>query len=108
VTFARLHALARRQRRRAALLVVMLSLAGAVVVAHGALGDGHMGDGTMMCLAMMAAGGLALLVLTRDRAELQRALRTRVAPACAPSSVAAPRPAPRRRGGPALLQVFLW
>lgn len=107
MTFARLHALARRRRRRLALAVVMLSLAGAVVVAHGALGQGHMGDGTTMCMAVLAVGGAMLLGLTRARVALLRAPLMRPLPPRAPSVVALPIPAPLSRAGPAVLQVFL-
>lgn len=107
VTFDRLHALARRQRRRLGLLAVMLCLAGTVVVAHGALGEGHMGDGTLMCLAVMSATGASLLALTRANAALLRAPVLRLQPVLVPASIAPLPPTPRSRAGPAVLQVFL-
>jgi hypothetical protein len=108
VTFTRLHALARRQRRRAALLAVMLFLGGAVVVAHSAAGEGHMGDGMAMCLAVITAGAAAIVGLTRAAAELLRAPSAVLLPVpvmpCVPRRG---RPLPRSRAGPAVLQVFL-
>jgi hypothetical protein len=87
----------------------MLFLGGAVVVAHGALGEGHMGDGATMCLAVMAAGGVALLGLTRARAALLRAPLHRLTPALGSVPVVSPSPVhPSPRAGPALLQVCLW
>jgi hypothetical protein len=107
VTLARLHALARRRRRRLAVLAVMLSLAGAVVVAHSVLGEGHMGDGTATCLAVMTVGGVALLGLTRAPAAVLRAPLSSPLPLVAPAVVALPAPVPRSRAGPAVLQVFV-
>ena len=85
----------------------MLSVGGAVVVAHSALGE-RIGDDPAMCLAVIAAGGAALLALTAVRAALLRAPLSRLV-GVAPRLVAlpAPSPAPRSRAGPAVLQVFL-
>jgi hypothetical protein len=107
VTFTRLHALARRQRRRVALLAVMLLLGGAVVFAHSAVGEGHMGDGTMMCLAVMTVGAAALIGLTRAAAQQLRARLVALAPVAPVLGLAPSQVLPRTRAGPAFLQVFL-
>lgn len=67
----RLEACLGRQRRRFAVLVVIVALAGAVAVAHsGPMGD-HVNSGVGVCLAVVALGGAALIV-RRSCAENRR------------------------------------
>ena len=106
--FIALNSALRRQRRRYTMLAVMLSLAGAVVVAHSALGHDHMGDtgAIVMCLAIaetaVVAVGAALTLSTL--------MRPRLWPLAAPLAPELPfLPSPvdtRSRAGPPLLQVF--
>ena len=61
--FIALNSALRRQRRRLAVLAVMLGLAGAVVVAHSAMGHDHMGDiggAVVMCLAVAETAVVAV------------------------------------------------
>lgn len=107
--FIELNSLMRRQRRHLAVVVAMIGLAGAVVVAHSAMGHDHVGDvgGTVvMCLAVAETAvvvvgiALALGVFMRRALWLlapQRAPRSRFPRA----SVGVP-----ARAGPPLLQVF--
>lgn len=107
MSVAHVPAVARRRRRRLALLAVVLALAGAVVVAHGALAGDHMGHGAAMCVAVMTAGGLAILRLGRAVAvPVGRRLESSVG-AARLVVVAGPRPPARCRAGPPALQVFL-
>ena len=106
--FIALNSALRRQRRRYTMLAVMLGLAGAVVVAHSALGHDHMGDtgdAIAMCLAVAetaVAVGAALALSTLMRRPLW--------PLAAPLAPELPfLPSPvgtRSRAGPPLLQVF--
>jgi hypothetical protein len=107
VTFTRLHGLARRQRQRAVLLAVVLCLAGAVMVAHGALAADHMGHGAAMCLAVMTASGLAVLRLAHATSFPVGRRLGASAGAARVLAVLGPRPAVRCRAGPSTLQVFL-
>ena len=74
--FIALNSALRRQRRRYTMLAVMLGLAGAVVVAHSAVGHDHMGDtgAIVMCLAVaetaVVAVGAALALGTWMRRPL--------------------------------------
>jgi len=90
-----------------AVLTVMLLLGGTVVVAHGAHGEGHMGDGTMMCLAVMTVGAVALIGLTRASAQQLRAPFVALAPTAPVVVLTASSVRPRTRDGPAFFQVFL-
>jgi hypothetical protein len=101
----------RRQRQRLTMVAVVLGLAGVVVAAHSAMGEGHMGDSHMgdalvMCLAVaetavMAFGAaIALGALIRRPSWLMEAM---------PVPSLAYHPAPRTvpaRAGPTRLQVF--
>ena len=107
--FIALNSALRRQRRRYTMLAVMLGLAGAVVVAHSALGHDHMGDmgdAIVMCLAVaetaVVAVGAALALSTLMRRPLWL-LAAPLAPELpfVPSLVGT-----RSRAGPPLLQVF--
>ena len=88
------------------MLVVMLGLAGAVVVAHSAVGHGDMGEAMLMCLAVVetavVAVGAALVLSARMRRPLgvvPGPLEPELWLVPAPSGV-------RTRAGPPLLQVF--
>lgn len=104
--FCALNRTLRRQRRRLAVLVVTLGLAGAVVVAHSAMGHGDMGDAMVMCLAVVetavAAAGAALVLSARMRSPLWL-----VPVPLEPDPWLVPAPAGvRARAGPPQLQVF--
>jgi hypothetical protein len=105
--FAALNTALRRQRRRLAMLAVMLGLAGAVVTAHSVTAGDHMGDGVVMCLAVAETAVIAI----------GAALVVGVAVACRPRwLIAVPSPGASAyvpapwsvpaRAGPPLLQVF--
>jgi hypothetical protein len=98
----------RRQRRRLTMLVVMLGLAGAgaVVVAHSAMGHDGLGDAMVMCLAVVETAVVAVGVAVALSARMRRPLWLLPAPlepelASVPSSAGI-----RSRAGPPLLQVF--
>ena len=107
VTFSRLHTIARRQRRGAALIALVLFLSCAVVLAHSSAGGEHMGVGTAMCMAVMSLGAVSLLGLTRALAQRLRAPFTPYVLVAPPRGVVAVPVVPRSRAGPAVLQVFL-
>ena len=107
--FIALNTALRRQRRRLVMLAVVLGLAGAVVVAHSAMGHDHMGDmgdAIAMCLAVaetaVVAVGAALALSASSRRPLW-SLPVPLAPVLprVPSPVHA-----LPRAGPPLLQVF--
>lgn len=107
--FIGLNSWMRRQRRRLAMLAVMLGLAGAVVVAHGAIGHDHMGDAgeaVLMCLAVaetaVVAVGIALAIGAWLRRPRWPVLQL---PTLEPRFIPAPASAPAR-AGPRLVQVF--
>lgn len=105
--FGRLQRWARRRRARVGLLAVVVCLAGAVVVTHSALGERHMGHGIAMCLAVMGAGGAALLART-TWTDTRRAPRGPVVRMPALAVVIVRPPVARARAAPAVLQVFRW
>jgi hypothetical protein len=89
------------------MFAVMLGLAGAVVVAHSAMGGDHMGDAMVMCLAVAETAVLAVgtaLVVGLAVARRPRWLILAPAPS-AFGHTPAPRSVPAR-AGPPLLQVF--
>jgi hypothetical protein len=106
VVFCSVNSTLRRQRRRLATLAVVLSVAGAIVIAHSAMRHDHMGDAVLMCLAVaetaVAAVG-ASLALGAWMRRPQGVVATPLAPELAfvTSSVGI-----RARAGPPLLQVF--
>ena len=101
-----LNGLLRRERRRLAVIAVVLGLAGAVLVAHTAMDHDHIGDAVVMCLAVvetavMAVGAAVAAGLMRVRFAVP------VSGLFAPSSAAVPlRDGVRARAGPVRLQVF--
>ena len=107
--FIGLNSLVRRQRRHVAVFTTVVGLAGAVVVAHSAMGHGHVhdvGGVVVMCLAVTETAAVAVGVAVALGAWLRRPVR-RLA------QVPGPRPGFRRapasvpaRAGPPLLQVF--
>ena len=107
--FITLNRVLRRQRRRFVTLAVMLGLAGALVVAHSAMGHDHMGDvggAIVMCLAVAETAVVAVGAALALGAWMRRPLRLLPAPlAPEPSFVPSPVVA-RSRAGPPLLQVF--
>lgn len=107
--FIALNSALRRQRRRFVMLAGPLGLACAVVVAHSAMGHGHMGDmggAIVMCLevtetAVVAVGAAVAL------SALMRRPRWLLAAPLAPELPFVPSlVATRSRAGPPLLQVF--
>ncbi len=94
------------QRRRFALLVVVLALAAKMAGAHSALAGDHTGIGMAMCLAIadtaLLVAGVMLAVWRTGAVSLLRWLAYEP-----PVHVRSGRPPqPRTRAGPALLQVF--
>ncbi len=89
-----------------AMLVVTLGLAGAVVVAHSAVGHGHMGEAMLMCLAVVETAVVAVGAALVLSARMRRPLWLVPAP-LEPELWLVPSPAGvRARAGPPLLQVF--
>ena len=107
--FIALNSALRRQRRRFTMLAVMVGLAGAVVVAHSALGHDHMGDmggAIVMCLAV-AETALVAVGATLALSALMRRPRWLLPSPSAPELPFVPSlVATRPRAGPPLLQVF--
>jgi hypothetical protein len=105
--FAALNAALRRQRRRLAVLAVMLGLAGAVVTAHSVMAADHMGDGVTMCLAVAETAVIAIGAALVIRVAVAHRARWLIAAPVfrALAFVPAPRSVPAR-AGPPLLQVF--
>ncbi len=107
--FIGLNSALRRQRRRLAMLTVMLGLVGAVVVAHSAMGNDHMGDmggAIVMCLAVAETAVVAVGAALALSAWMRRPLWLLLAP-LAPELSFVPSPVRiRSRAGPPLLQVF--
>jgi hypothetical protein len=56
----RLRALLRSPRRRLALMLVSVGLAGAIELTHAVPGADHMGQGAAMCLAVLAISAVAV------------------------------------------------
>lgn len=121
-----LNTLIRRHRRRTSTALGVLTLAGTLALAHGAIGGGHMGDA--MSHSMSAAGDaapvgdvLAVCLAVAETAALGFGLLAaigawRVARVTFGASATCPatqsltsfaRPSPAARAGPADLQVFL-
>ena len=107
--FNALNSALRRQRRRYTMLAVMLGLAGAVVVAHTAVGHDHMGDtgdAIAMCLAVAETAVVAVGAALALSAWMRRPLWVLAAP-LVPELAFLPSPVDTRsRAGPPLLQVF--
>jgi hypothetical protein len=102
----RLNLLIRAQRRRTALVLAVLGLAGATLAAHGALGQDHMGmsmDPIVVCLAVVATAAAALVVARAPSRWRWRFEALTPAPLARVTVVPV---VPRTRDGPALLQVF--
>lgn len=104
--FAALNSALRRQRRRLVILAAMLTLAGAVVTAHGVMAGDHMGDGVVMCLAIAETAVVAVGAAIAMSALARRPLWLIAAPALPELPyVPAPMSVPARAGPPSL-QVF--
>jgi hypothetical protein len=105
--FCALNRTLRRQRRRLATLAVMLSLVGAVVVAHSAMGHDQTGSALVTCLAVAETAvvgvGVALALgawMRRPRWLVTAPLEPR------PAAFVASPAGVRVRAGPPGLQVF--
>jgi len=96
----------RRQRRRLAMLAVVLGIAGATVVAHSAMGEHQMGDALVVCLAVAETAVVAVGATLALGAGMQRPLWLIAAPAERRSRFIPALPSVRARAGPPLLQVF--
>jgi hypothetical protein len=104
-----------RQREHFVVLAASLTLALAVVWAHGALGEGQMGrdhGGSAktfsLCLGVLEIGGAVGLVGTFLLAGRQRSRSWLAREMPRPTSLLTSDPiCPRNRAGPAELQVFL-
>jgi hypothetical protein len=105
--FVALNTALRRQRRRLAMLAVMLGLAGAVVTAHSVTAGDHMGDGVVMCLAVAESAVIAIgAAIVVGVAVAYRPYWFLAVPSPGASAyVPGPRSVPAR-AGPALLQAF--
>lgn len=94
--------------RRAAVGAVIVVLAGAVVLAHGAAADDHMGQAMAACIAVLDAAALGTLVLSAGRAP-QRGWFAGIfgdwVPLQRPAAARASMP-PWPRGSPFALQVL--
>ena len=88
------------------MLAVVLGLAGATVVAHSAMGEHHMGDALVVCLAVAETAVVAVGATLALGAGMQRPLWLAAAPGEYRSSFIPALPSVRARAGPPLLQVF--
>jgi hypothetical protein len=96
----------RRRRRRAAVGCVVLFLGASLAAAHSSVADHHMSEAAGMCLAVLAAGTVAVAAgpgLGRLLPERPRPVRSVGPPLPLVASPAGPS---RARGDPSLLQVF--
>lgn len=98
----------RRPRRALAIVAVVLSLGGAMALAHSAPADDHTGQGIAVCRAAMGVGAAALTALAGRPPSAARALvplgpTTHAYAAAAASAEGLPPP----RAGAAHLEVFL-
>lgn len=121
-----LNTLIRRHRRRMSTALGVLALAGALVLAHGAHGGGHMGDAAghsmsatadavpttndvlAVCLAIAetAALGFGLLAALGAWRVTRVTFGASAVFACLQAITPFERPRPTARAGPADLQVF--
>jgi hypothetical protein len=106
IVFSALNRTLRRQRRHMAMLVVMLGLAGAVVVAHSAVGHGDMGESVLMCLAVAETAVVVVGAALVFNARIRRPLWLLPAPLEPALWMDPAPPGVRTRAGPPLLQVF--
>jgi peptidoglycan/LPS O-acetylase OafA/YrhL len=105
--FVLINTVMRRQRRRLVALAAVFALAGAVTVAHSAMGGDHMGQGTAMCVAVLAVAGLAVLAAVAGAPRSWLPVRWTAPRLAAPRGTwPAPVPQPRARADPSALQVF--
>jgi hypothetical protein len=107
--FIALNSALRRQRRRFATLAVMLGLAGAVVVAHSAMGHEHTGDvggAIVMCLAVAETAVVAVGAAIALSALMRRPPWLLAAPPAPELPFVPSLIATRSRAGPPHLPVF--
>ena len=95
----------RSQKRRLVLLVLLVSIAGAVVGAHSGLtdahGEDHLAETAAVCLAVFTGAGLLVAA-----GGLGKPHRPRPVGGLAPPELTSSPPVPRARAGPIVLQVF--
>lgn len=96
----------RRQRRRLVLVAAVVVLATGVAAAHSALGDRHMGEGMTICLAVADSALLALGAVLAVRLPTGSWIRPWIPFLAVAAWRPVPRPEPRARAGPAVLQVI--
>ena len=105
--FIALNRFARSRRRRLVTLAAVLALCAVVVAAHGTIGEHHMGDGALACMAVLQVAALTAAGLSAVLGgRLAPLLRLRPAPLAAPLALLTFPPEARARPGPAVLQVF--
>ena len=105
--FALINTVMRRQRRRLVALAAVLALAGMVTVAHSAMAADHMGDGMVMCVAVLAVAAVAVIAAVAGAPRSWLPMRWIPRPSGPPRlRLLALVPQPRARAGPPALQVF--
>lgn len=104
--FLAINSVVRRQRRRLVTLALVLSLASVVVIAHSAMGDDHIDDGAVMCVAVLQVAALAAAAVAAGLPTAALSVRSAVLPLVPRLAILAFPPQPRARAGPAALQVF--
>lgn len=79
------------------------------MVAHSSMGEGHMGSGMTMCVAVLEVGAFAITtaLALSEPGWLARPRRGTATSRVAPRLSFPAAPEPRARAGPPLLQVFL-
>jgi hypothetical protein len=93
-------------RRRLMVGAAIVLLAGAVVSAHSALNDHHIGDVAAACLAVMQVAAVGVGAAVASGMGILRRLWPLVVPPAHEPKVTSFLPVPRSRAGPELLQVF--
>lgn len=105
--FVLINSVVRRQRRRVVAVMAVLALAGVVTTAHSAMGGDHMGDAAVMCVAVLAVAGVAVLAAVAGAPRSWLPVRwTRRPSGAAHLPLVVLVPLPRARAGPSALQVF--
>lgn len=105
-----INAFLHRQRRRLLLFATLLALGGVVAGAHGAMAQDHMGDGMVMCTAVLEAAALAVVAAVLfgvpPAIRLPRWIVVEPDPCSDPTTLRRALGHPRARAGPSLLQTF--
>jgi hypothetical protein len=104
--FIALNRFARKQQRRLMMLATVLAVCGAVVAAHSVMAGDHMGDGAVMCVAVLQVAAVAAASVARLPRTLLSAGSVRLPHLQPALPVLAFPPEPRARAAPTALQVF--